>query len=57
LIPIVAASRAAFSAAVCAANGVLFRAPLNPELPADAHEIVSPFIFEQHHSLHYFCLF
>ena len=36
------ASKAAFSAAVCAAKGVLLRAPLNPELPAEAHEIVSP---------------
>jgi hypothetical protein len=39
------ASNAAFSAAVCAANGVLFRAPLNPELPAEAQEIVSPVKF------------
>ena len=37
-----AASSAAFSAAVWAANGVFFRAPLNPELPADAHDMVSP---------------
>ena len=36
------ASKAAFSAAVWAANGVLFRAPLNPELPAEAQAIVSP---------------
>ena len=26
-------------------NGVLLRAPLNPELPADAHETVSPVKF------------
>jgi hypothetical protein len=25
--------------------GILFRAPLNPELPAEAHERVSPFAF------------
>jgi len=36
------AFRAAFSAAVWAAKGVPFRAPLNPELPEDAHDIVSP---------------
>jgi hypothetical protein len=44
-IPVLRASNAAFSAAVCAAKGVLFRAPLNPELPAEAQEIVSPFKF------------
>ena len=36
------ASKAAFSAAVWAANGVPFLAPLKPALPADAQEIVSP---------------
>ena len=41
-MPVPKASKAAFSAAVWAANGVPFRAPLKPELPADAHEIVSP---------------
>ena len=41
-IPVPNASKAAFSAAVCAAKGVLFLAPLKPELPADAHETVSP---------------
>ena len=41
-IPLLKASTAAFSAAVWAANGVLFLAPLNPELPAEAQEIVSP---------------
>ena len=39
------AATEAFSAAVCAAKGVLLRAPLNPELPADAHETVSPVKF------------
>ena len=41
-IPVFRASNAAFSAAVWAANGVLFLAPLNPELPAEAQETVSP---------------
>ena len=41
-IPILLASSAAFSAAVWAANGDFFRDPLNPELPAEAHDIVSP---------------
>jgi len=44
-MPLFAASIAAFSAAVCAANGVLFLAPLKPALPAEAHEIVSPVQF------------
>src|SRR5689334_4453560 len=43
IIPLLRASEAAFSAARPAANGVLLRAPLNPTVPADAHEIVSPF--------------
>lgn len=38
------APKAAFSAAVWAANGVPFLAPLKPVLPADAEEIVSPII-------------
>src|SRR5581483_464679 len=33
---------AAVSAASCAANGVDLRDPLNPTLPAEAHEIVFP---------------
>ena len=37
------ASLLAFSAAICAANGVPFFAPLKPIAPADAQEIVSPF--------------
>ena len=41
-IPLFKASNDAFSAAVCAAKGVLFRAPLKPELPAEAQETVSP---------------
>src|SRR5216117_272865 len=36
------ARRAAASAASCAANGVDFREPLNPTLPALAHERVFP---------------
>jgi len=44
-IPVLNASKAAFSAAVWAAKGVPLRAPLNPELPEDAQEIVSPAIF------------
>ena len=32
----------AASVAVCAANGVPFRAPLKPTLPAEDHEIVFP---------------
>ncbi len=34
---------AACSAARCAAKGVLLRVPLKPTLPAEPHEIVSPF--------------
>ena len=41
-IPLLNASNATFSAAVWAANAVLLRVPLNPELPADAQVIVSP---------------
>src|SRR4051794_7306162 len=44
IIPLFRASDAAFSAARPAANGVLLRAPLNPTVPADAHEIVSPLV-------------
>src|SRR5258706_5597596 len=44
IIPLLRASAAAFSAARPAANGVLLRAPLNPTVPADAHEIVSPLV-------------
>src|SRR5438128_12568822 len=36
------ARRAAVSAASCAANGVLLREPLNPTLPADAHDKTLP---------------
>jgi hypothetical protein len=32
----------AFSAATCAANGVLLREPLKPQLPAVAHASVFP---------------
>ena len=42
-IPWSIACFAAFSAAVCAANGVPFLAPLKPVTPADAHDNVSPF--------------
>src|SRR5262249_36726005 len=38
------ALRAAFSAAVWAANGVLFREPLNPTLPALAQETTLPIL-------------
>jgi hypothetical protein len=38
------ALRAALVAVNCAAKGVPFLVPLNPELPADAHEITLPFI-------------
>merc|ERR1712146_452187 len=41
-IPISIAFRAAALAAVCAAKGVFFLAPLNPELPADAQHKVFP---------------
>ena len=37
------ALRAASSAACCAANGVDFREPLNPTLPAEAQETTFPF--------------
>ena len=40
--PCSCALRAADSAASCAANGVDLREPLNPTLPAEAHEIVLP---------------
>src|SRR6266567_7713625 len=43
-IPCLRASLAAFSAARPAAKGVLLRAPLKPTVPADAHEMVSPFM-------------
>jgi hypothetical protein len=38
------AVKLAASDAVCAAKGVPLRAPLNPALPADAHEIVFPIV-------------
>src|SRR5499425_2177456 len=38
------ALRAAFSAAVCAAKGVLLREPLKPTLPALAHETTFPIL-------------
>src|SRR6476619_3339283 len=36
------AARAALSAAICAANGVLLRDPLKPTPPDDAHEMTLP---------------
>src|SRR5262245_3549532 len=36
------AARAALSAAICAANGVLLREPLKPTPPEDAHEMTLP---------------
>jgi hypothetical protein len=42
--PCFRAAEAAFSAARPAAKGVLFRAPLKPTVPADAHDSVSPFV-------------
>ena len=36
------ARRPAASAAICAANGVDLRDPLNPTVPAEAHEITAP---------------
>src|SRR3954470_13354925 len=36
------ARRPAASAAICAANGVDFREPLKPTVPAEAHEITPP---------------
>src|SRR5207248_4759158 len=36
------AARAAFSAAICAANGVDLRVPLKPTFPADAHDRTFP---------------
>src|SRR4051812_27609770 len=44
IMPDFRASEAAFSAARPAANGVLLRAPLNPTVPADAHDSVSPLV-------------
>src|SRR4051812_34237411 len=41
-IPCSCALRAAFSAAICAANGVDLREPLNPTWPALAQEITAP---------------
>ncbi len=41
-IPRSMASRAAASAANCAAKGVLLRDPLNPTFPAEAHETTFP---------------
>src|SRR5437667_12849174 len=43
-MPALRAGEAACSAARPAANGVLLRAPLNPTVPADAQEIVSPLV-------------
>src|SRR5206468_2750295 len=43
-MPCLRACWAAFSAARPAAKGVLLRAPLNPTVPADAQEIVSPLV-------------
>ena len=42
-MPYFFASLAHFSAARCAAKGVLLRAPLKPTLPAELQQIVSPF--------------
>src|SRR4051812_36925655 len=42
-IPCSIALRAAFSAAICAANGVDLREPLNPTWPALAQEMTAPF--------------
>src|SRR4051794_28540267 len=42
--PNLAALPAQSSAARWAANGVLFRLPLNPTVPADAKQRVSPFV-------------
>src|SRR5438034_1331638 len=42
LSPRSSALRAAFSAATCAAYGVLFREPFHPEAPADDHAITFP---------------
>src|SRR5271166_5732257 len=41
-MPCSAALRTASSAAICAANGVDLREPLNPIVPAEDHEIVLP---------------
>src|SRR6202035_3570337 len=41
-MPCSMARRAAASAAICAANGVDLREPLNPTLPADAHDSTLP---------------
>src|ERR1700748_1155078 len=41
-MPCSAALRAAFSAAICAANGVDLREPLKPTWPADAQAITLP---------------
>src|SRR6266496_4379888 len=41
-MPCSCALRAAFSAAICAANGVDLREPLKPTWPADAQEITFP---------------
>ncbi len=41
-MPCSAALRAAFSAAICAANGVDLREPLNPTCPAEAQLITAP---------------
>ena len=37
------ASFAAFSAEICAANGVFLRDPLKPDLPAEDHETILPY--------------
>src|SRR6266511_5669064 len=42
-MPCSAALRAAFSAAICAANGVDLREPLKPTWPLDAQAITLPF--------------
>jgi hypothetical protein len=41
-MPCSCALRAAFSAAICAANGVDLREPLKPTWPAEAQEITAP---------------
>src|SRR5699024_8941987 len=42
-MPCSCALRAAFSAAICAANGVDLREPLNPTWPEEAQEMTAPF--------------
>jgi hypothetical protein len=41
-MPVSIALRAAFSAATCAAYGVLLREPFQPDAPADDHAMTFP---------------